>query len=213
MCNFLNSMSFLVRVPVLSESKKWILPKFLTDGRCPDDDIWNLWIICNVIGIHRLSHIQVDSQPQWDDRREEDDETNKVNDPQAIEALHGYECQGKCNDNCTKHLGQRIEFLLRQSDLGVRHAGVHDCSRIGSSVDDDSEGGMTGHDSVHPHGMLNPQWLLLVATPQRPYEGVDILLRGICLDIKIQIQDGFIGGQFLSHASASLNFQSVSPSS
>ena len=65
--------------------------------------------------------------------------------------------------NFTEYLCDSIELQVDEAHFGPGSGVVHDSPALGPRVDYDAEGGAAGDDSVSPDGVLDGQWLLLVA--------------------------------------------------
>ena len=69
-------------------------------------------------------------------------------------------CTFFCVSHTLSDLGQVVELLVEQADLGPRHGVVHRGAALAPGVDDDAEGGARGDDGVGPQSVLDVEGLL-----------------------------------------------------
>lgn len=63
--------------------------KLFRDGAGSDNGSWDLLIIHDLPAVHSLAHVQVNTERDGDDGRKENQESEEVDVPQALESIEG----------------------------------------------------------------------------------------------------------------------------
>ena len=106
----------LVRQKVLHATQ------FLGNGAGADNRVWYFLVLDDLGGADGLAHVQIHPQAQRDDCGEEDDEADKVHQPDALEALEGDHGEGEEDQDDAQDLAHRIQLLIRDPVLRLGRA-------------------------------------------------------------------------------------------
>ena len=123
-----------------------------------------------------LGDVEVHPEADGDQVGEEEDEPEEVEVPGPVEPLEAHHDDGEDHGGGEEDLGQVVELLVEQPDLGPRHGVVHRGAALAPGVDDDAEGGAGGDDGVGPQRVLDVERLLDVGVRVIPVVQVDSLI-------------------------------------
>jgi hypothetical protein len=94
-------------------------PQFLRNCRVPWDSAWNFLIVVNAPTVIDLSHVEIDSQRDWDDGAEEKYESEEENVRRLLYARPGHNTKTKEEHEDKEEFGESIQFYVQLTHLGI----------------------------------------------------------------------------------------------
>jgi hypothetical protein len=92
-------------------------PQFFGDRRIPRDCPRYLGVSIDTVGIVDLGHVQVDSEGDGDDVGEQEDETEELDDPLALEVVQSHHEEAEKDHAKEQEFRELIELKVELPDL------------------------------------------------------------------------------------------------